>query len=231
MTLASDGPLYWHGPLQAMETAITRKAPGGKGKALAPDEGIDLPTAIKALTLDSAYVMNQDDSVGSIVEGKRADMIVLDKNPFEIPVTEISTTQILSTVLDGKVVFNREEAINKLDVVKIEITNPDLKNAVESAALNLLVEDELWGGEGCGCCAVAGPVGPGARSAPGEVSAGFGNLFNQGYRFARPARTIKWKDDDTYWIQWTLKSDGIAVLWAFDPSAKKAVEILQVRDK
>jgi hypothetical protein len=230
MTLASDGPLYWHGPLQAMETAVTRKAPGGEGKALAPGEGIDLPTAIKALTLDSAYVMNQDDSVGSIEEGKRADMIVLDKNLFEIPVTEISTSQVLSTVFDGKVVFNREEAINNLDVVKIEIANPDLKNAVDSTALNLLVEDELSGGGGCGCCAAARQVGPGARSAPDEVNAAFGALLGDGYRFARPARTVLWKDDATYWIQWTVKGDA-TVLWAYDPKERKAVEVLQVRDK
>ena len=65
--------------------------------------GIDLPTAIKALTLDSAYVMNQDDSVGSIAEGKRADMIVLDKNLIEIPVTEISSAHVLTTIFDGKI--------------------------------------------------------------------------------------------------------------------------------
>jgi hypothetical protein len=231
MTLASDGPLYWHGPLQVLETAVTRKAPGGKGEALSPGEGIDLPTAIKALTLDSAYIMNQDDSVGSIAEGKRADMIVLDKNLFEIPVTEISTSQVLSTIFDGEVVFSREEAINDLDVVKVEITNPDLKNAVDSAALNLLVEDELAGGGGCGCCAVVRQVGPGARSAPDKVNVGFGNLFNQGYRFARPARTVYWKKtDSTYWIQWTLKND-VAGLWAYDPVDEKVVEILQVREK
>ena len=233
MTLASDGPLYWHGPLQAMETAVTRKAPGGEGKALAPDEGIDLPTAIKALTLDSAYVMNQDDSVGSIEEGNRADMIVLDKNLFEIPVTEISTSQVLSTVFDGKVVFNREEATSTLDVVKIEITNAELKNAVDAAKLNLLVQDELYGGGGCGCLAGARPhmVGPGSITAPGEVNDAFAALFKKGYRFARPARTVKWKEEGTYWIQWTLEQPGTAVLWAYDPVTKKAVEILQVRDK
>lgn len=231
MTIASDGPLYWHGPLQALETAVTRKAPGGKGKALAPDEGIDLPTAIKALTLDSAYVMNQDDSVGTIEEGKCADMIVLDKNPFEIPVTEISSSQVLSTVFNGKVVFSREEAVGKLDIVKVEISNPDLKNTVDSAALNLLVEDELWGGGGCGCCALMQRVGPGATSAPDEVNVAFGALLNDGYRFARPARQIAWKEEGKHWIQWTLQKPGTAVLWAYDPDAKTAVEILQVRDK
>jgi hypothetical protein len=59
----------------------------------------------------------------------------------------------------------------------------------------------------------------------------FASLLEQGYRFARPARQIVWKDDGKYWIQWTLQKPGTAVLWAYDPDAKKVVEILQVRDK
>jgi hypothetical protein len=63
------------------------------------------------------------------------------------------------------------------------------------------------------------------------VTLAFGNLTNQGYRYARPARTVHWKKTNTnYWIQWTLKND-MAALWAYDPEQKKAVEILQVREK
>jgi predicted amidohydrolase YtcJ len=119
VTLASDGPLYWHGPLLIMETAITRKAPGGVGEALNPHEGIDLATAIKAVTLNSAYLMNQEDRVGSIEVGKRADMVVLDNNLFEIPVTEIGKSSVQMTVFDGEVVYDAtldatgEEAIEE----------------------------------------------------------------------------------------------------------------------
>ena len=53
-----------------------------------------------------------------------------------------------------------------------------------------------------------------------------------GQRYARPAREIYWaKDDTSYWIQWTLTSDDIDVLWAYDPEAKKAVEVLRVSDQ
>ena len=38
-------------------------------------------------------------------------------------------------------------------------------------------------------------------------------------------------DKGTCWIQWTMKQPGTAVLWAYDPVDKKAVEILQVREK
>ena len=111
VTLASDGPLYWHGPLLIVETAITRQVPGGGGEALNPHEGIDLATAIKAVTLNSAYLMNQDDVVGSIEVGKRADMIVLDKNLFEIPATEIGTSSVQMTVFDGRIVYDAATTI------------------------------------------------------------------------------------------------------------------------
>jgi len=106
ITIASDGPLYWHGPLQVIETAITRQAPGGGGEALSPEEAIDLSTAIKAITLNSAYLMNQEESVGSIESGKHADMIILDKNLFEVPVIDIGSAEVLLTIFDGRVVYD-----------------------------------------------------------------------------------------------------------------------------
>jgi predicted amidohydrolase YtcJ len=106
IALASDGPIAWHDPLVALEAAVTRQAKGGQGEALAPHEAIDLATGIEALTINSAYMMQQEDKVGTLEVGKRADLIVLDKNLFEISKTEIGSTQVLLTVMDGKVVFD-----------------------------------------------------------------------------------------------------------------------------
>ena len=128
IVLASDGPLMWQEPFPRLEAAITRKAPDGSGEALAPSEGIDLPAAIKAMTLDSAYLMNIEDSVGSIQVGKRADMIVIDRNVFDIPVAEISSVKVLTTLLDGNVVFDAgsdptgEQAIEKRYDVELDFS-------------------------------------------------------------------------------------------------------------
>ena len=110
-----------------METAVTRKAPGGGEKALNPHEAIDLASAIRAVTLDSAYLMNQEKSVGSIEKGKRADMIVIDKNLFDIPATEISSSKVQLTIFDGKVVYDvatdptGEEAIESQTNVELDL--------------------------------------------------------------------------------------------------------------
>jgi predicted amidohydrolase YtcJ len=128
IVVASDGPLMWQATFPRMEGAITRKTPGGEGESLAPDEAIDLATAIKAMTLDSAYLMNIEQSVGSIEVGKRADMIVLDKKLFDTPVNEIGTTKVLLTIFDGSVVYDAvsdptgEEAIEEQHGIELDFT-------------------------------------------------------------------------------------------------------------
>lgn len=104
--LASDGPLMWQDTFSRLEGAITRKAPDDGKVALAPHEAIELPAAIKAMTVDSAYLMNLENVVGSIEIGKRADMIVLDKNLFEIKPEKIDSTKVLLTIFDGDIVYD-----------------------------------------------------------------------------------------------------------------------------
>ena len=221
---------FWY-----LQTWLTRKLPG------APDaethnggQAINLEQAIEAYTLGTAKCMGFDwaEKVGSIEAGKLADFIVLDRNLFDIPVEAIKDTLVDQTVLGGKVVFDRDAEEARLEVIDVEITNQALDNAIDAAQLNLLLEDELYSGA-CRCLGASKPhlVGPGATSAPDEVNTAFASLLEKGYRYARPARQIEWKDEGKFWIQWTLQKPGTAVLWAYDPDTKEAVEVLQVRDK
>lgn len=218
-----------------VQSFVTRRNPSNPTYGtLNADQAISLEQAIRATTLGGAECLGFDwpDKLGSIEKGKLADFIVLDRNIFEIPTNDLKNTLVERTVVGGRVVFDRDEAEAGLDVVEVKITNADLDNAVDAAELNLLVEDELYGG-GCGCFGQIRPHQdhPGAASAPEEVNLAFGALSLKGYHFARPAREIYWKNTDSkYWIQWTLKDDA-TVLWAYDPEAKNAVEILKVREK
>jgi predicted amidohydrolase YtcJ len=109
IALASDGPIAWHDPLVALEAAVTRQAPGGKGKPFNPDQAIDVPTAIKAYTIGPAQMTGQGDKTGSIETGKLADMIVLDQNILAIEPTQIGNTKVLRTLVGGQVVFDATE--------------------------------------------------------------------------------------------------------------------------
>ncbi len=60
---------------------------------------------IVASTLNGAYANFLEDEIGSLEIGKRADFIVLERNLFQIPSSDIAKTQVLKTFIDGKEVF------------------------------------------------------------------------------------------------------------------------------
>jgi predicted amidohydrolase YtcJ len=103
------GSDYWVtdiNPLLAIETAITRQDPWtNEGPLLNADERVDLATMIEAYTINGAYQMKLDDVQGSIEVGKRADLVVLDRNLFEIPASEISEAKVMMTIFNGKTVY------------------------------------------------------------------------------------------------------------------------------
>lgn len=96
ITLSSDWDVSDLNPFVGMKNAVTRT----------PQE-ISLEDAVKAYTLNAAYVMRQESKVGSIEVGKEADLVVLDRNIFEIPASEIGSTKVDLTFLKGKMVFER----------------------------------------------------------------------------------------------------------------------------
>ena len=97
-------------PLDGIETAVTRLEPNGLTKnPLGVNEEIGLADAIEAYTLNGAYVNFLDKKVGSIEVGKQADLIVLDKNLFEIPPKEINESRVLATIFNGDIVFGSYE--------------------------------------------------------------------------------------------------------------------------
>lgn len=97
------GPLN---PLESIEVAITRQDPSDSAAPLGNvADAIDLETALKAYTVNAAWLMHREDSVGSIEVGKRADLVVLDRNLFEIPSTQISEAKVLFTIFDGEIVY------------------------------------------------------------------------------------------------------------------------------
>ncbi|MCK4975422.1 MAG: amidohydrolase [Anaerolineales bacterium] len=93
-------------PLIAIQLGVTRSAISGKtGKVLFPEERVSLENMIRSYTYNGAYANFLEGKNGSIEVGKRADLIVLDQNLFEIPPDNISKTKVLLTLVDGIEVF------------------------------------------------------------------------------------------------------------------------------
>lgn len=105
VAFGSDWSVSTANPFHQMETAVTRMgASGDTTEPFLPEQSIDLPLAIAAFTIHAAYVNRQEQETGSVETGKYADLIVLDRNLFEIEPTEISETQVLLTMIEGQVV-------------------------------------------------------------------------------------------------------------------------------
>ncbi|MEQ9563779.1 MAG: amidohydrolase family protein, partial [Woeseiaceae bacterium] len=75
------------------------------GPALGTNEQIDLKSALEMYTRNAAYVMRLENVSGTLEVGKRADLIVIDRDLFRIPATEINEARVLQTLMDGVEVY------------------------------------------------------------------------------------------------------------------------------
>jgi predicted amidohydrolase YtcJ len=94
-------------PLKAIQFGITRSDLNTTDpkEILWPEERVTLEQMIRSFTINGAYANFLDKVTGSIEVGKMADLIVLDKNLFKIPVTEINRVKVVLTLFEGKEVF------------------------------------------------------------------------------------------------------------------------------
>jgi hypothetical protein len=91
-------------PWLAIETLVTRQPPGG-GDELAPSQKIYVAQALELFTANAARQMHNRTQVGTLEPGMLADFIVLDRNPFQIPVTQIHQTVVKMSVVGGEVAY------------------------------------------------------------------------------------------------------------------------------
>jgi len=87
-------------PLRYIQNAVTRVMRDG-GEVLNPAERVTAEQAIKAITLDAAWQCRMDDIAGSLEVGKRADLVVLEKDPTAVGPATIRSIAVLETWLDG----------------------------------------------------------------------------------------------------------------------------------
>jgi predicted amidohydrolase YtcJ len=109
LVAGSDWSVSTVNPWPAIEVAITRLDPRGEGKeVLNPTERVDLATMIDAYTINGAWLVSQENETGSIEPGKAADIVVLDREVFSLPASELGGVRVDLTLLDGEVIYRRE---------------------------------------------------------------------------------------------------------------------------
>lgn len=95
-------------PWIGIETLVTRRAPAGvrAGESFGPGEAITLRQAIDIFTINAARHMGEGARLGSLEPGKLADFIVIDRDPFEIPITEVHAIKTQQVYIGGRKVFD-----------------------------------------------------------------------------------------------------------------------------
>ncbi|MDD3402043.1 MAG: amidohydrolase [Hespellia sp.] len=109
LSLGSDYPVVGIEPLNEIYGAITRQTFDGKPEGgWYPEQRITMAEALKAYTWGSAYCEGCEEDFGTLAEGKLADIIVLDKNLFEVEPKEILDTKVVLTMLDGNIIYEKQ---------------------------------------------------------------------------------------------------------------------------
>lgn len=108
LAFGSDSPVEPMDPWAGIHAAVTRQRADGKPEGgWYPEERVTVEEAVRAYTWGAAYAAGETHLKGSVEEGKVADLVVLDRDVFQVGPADISGTQVEMTVLGGEVVYDK----------------------------------------------------------------------------------------------------------------------------
>ncbi len=100
-----DTPITKPNMLHSVWCAVNRMS--RLGNVIGPEQKISVYEALKAVTISAAYEYFEEDSKGSIKEGKKADLVILDQNPLEVEADKIKDITVLETIKNGKTIYKK----------------------------------------------------------------------------------------------------------------------------
>ena len=103
-TMHQDSPVLPPDMLESVWCAAVRKT--RNGVQLDSKERISVYEALRAVTINAACQYGEESTKGTLCRGKRADMIILEKNPLAVPKEQLCDIRVLKTIKDGKCLFS-----------------------------------------------------------------------------------------------------------------------------
>jgi hypothetical protein len=105
----SDFPVESPNPFFGLYAAVSRQdQEGWPAGGWRPEERMTREEALACFTIDAARAAGMEDEVGSLAVGKRADFVIVDRDPLTAPVEDLWKTRVLRTVIDGQTVYEAE---------------------------------------------------------------------------------------------------------------------------
>ncbi|MFN9645540.1 MAG: amidohydrolase [Cyanobacteriota bacterium] len=86
-------------PMRMLQTAMTRRS--RSGQVLGASERVDIEAALRALTIEAAWQIREEGSKGSLAPGKRADLVILDRDPTAVAPDDLLSINVVATFKDG----------------------------------------------------------------------------------------------------------------------------------
>jgi len=109
LCLSSDSPVCNPSPLVNIHAAVTRcRQDGTPAGGWYPRQRISVEEAVRGYTLTPAIASGVGDRLGSITAGKRADMVIIDRNIYDIDPMDIIRASVDMTIFDGRIVYQRD---------------------------------------------------------------------------------------------------------------------------
>jgi hypothetical protein len=109
LAFGSDWPVVTINPWPGVQTAVTRQTTDGQpAGGFVPAQRITLEQSIEAYTMGVAFAGKRDKTEGSLESGKLADLIVVNQDVFQIDPHKLDQTQVLLTMVGGKVVYQSD---------------------------------------------------------------------------------------------------------------------------
>jgi len=106
LAFGSDWTVAPLNPMEGIKAAVTRQTLDGKHPdGWIPEQKLTMDEAVRAFTIGSAYAEFAEKAKGTISPGKLADLVMLDRDLYQIPPAEIDKARVVLTVMDGRIVW------------------------------------------------------------------------------------------------------------------------------